>query len=120
MRPMKEAIIDTYENEWLWVVLRLVQSKGNLYDAVTIRHTEDDVMRLINELETKGYLRLDGEERCIVLTPIGTALYNALLSKLKKRGLYRYMIPNMNKRNISKRPEDNLYIPSKENAKKLL
>ena len=118
MHLMKEAIIDKYEIEWLWVVLCLVQSKGNLYDSVTIMHTEDDVMRLINELEREGYLRLDDENRRVVLTPAGTALYNALLRRLKKRGLYRYMIPKINKRIIN--PEDNLYIPSKENAKKLL
>ena len=120
MHLMKEAIIDKYENEWLWVVLCLVQSKGNIYDSVTIIHTEDDVMRLINELEAEGYLSLDGENRRVALTPAGTELYNALLRKLKKRGLYRYMIPNIDKRIISKRPEYNLYIPSKENAKKLL
>ena len=115
---MKEDIISKYDKEWLWIVLRLTQSNGILYDAITISHTEDELFSLLDQLQKLQYLFFDGENKQIVLTKKGECLYVNLTRKLKKRGLYRYMIPNINKRNIY--TIEKLYIPRKENVKKLL
>ncbi len=120
MPPMRENVIEKYDNEWLWCVLCLTQSHGNLYNAVTLVHTEDDLFAMLDELQTFEYLFFDGENKLVVLTNKGLALYNTLTKKLNKRGLYRYMIPNLSKRNIFNRPENNIYIPTKKDAEKLL
>lgn len=118
MHHMKEDIISKYDKEWLWIVLRLTQSKGNLYNATTPLHTENDLFSLLDLLRRLQYLFFDGENKQIVLTKKGECLFMTLTRKLKKRGLYRYMIPNVNKRIVY--TINKLYIPSKDNAKKLL
>lgn len=118
MPHMKEDIIDKYDQEWLWIVLRLTQSKGNLYDAITPLHTENDIFSLLDYLQRLRYLFFDGEKKQIIFTKKGESLFTTLTRKLKKRGLYRYIIPNLNKRNIYHANE--LYIPKRKDAKKLL
>ena len=115
---MKEDIINKYNKEWLWIVLRLTQSKGNLYDAITPIHTENDLFSLLDHLQKLQYLFFDGEKKQIIFTKKGECLFVSLTKKLKKKGLYRYMIPDLNKRNIY--GADKLYIPNRKNAKWLL
>ena len=117
---MRENVIEKYDNEWLWCVLCLTQSHGNLYNAVTLVHTEDDLFAMLDELQKFEYLFFDGINKRVALTNKGHVLYGILTRKLYKRGLYRYIIPNINKRNIFIRPENILYIPSKKDAEKLL
>ena len=85
---MKEDIIDKYDQEWLWIVLRLTQSKGNLYDAVTPLHKENDLFSLLDHLQRLQYLFFDGEKNQIIFTKKGEALFTTLTKKLKKRGLF--------------------------------
>ncbi len=115
---MKDDIINKYDNEWLWIVLRLTQSKGNLYDAITPIHTENDLFSLLDHLQKLQYLFFDGEKKQIIFTKKGECLFVSLTKKLKKKGLYRYMIPDLNKRNIY--DTDEFYIPNRKNAKWLL
>jgi hypothetical protein len=115
---MKEDIIDKYDQEWLWIVLRLTQSKGNLYDAITSLHTENDIFSLLDHLQRLRYFFFDGEKKQFIFTKKGESLFTTLTRKLKKRGLYRYIIPNLNKRNIY--DTDEFYIPNRKNAKWLL
>lgn len=115
---MKDDIINKYDNEWLWIVLRLTQSKGNLYDAITPIHTENDLFSLLDHLQKLQYLFFDGEKKQIIFTKKGECLFVSLTKKLKKKGLYRYMIPDLNKRNIYDTGE--FYILNRKDAKKLL
>ena len=74
---MKEDIIDKYDQEWLWIVLRLTQSKGNLYDAITPLHTENDIFSLLDHLQRLRYLFFDGE---IGIAAQKTHFYNESIS----------------------------------------
>lgn len=119
MPLMKDDLL-MYEKELVWKELLLIRFGGDIYQIVSDNFTDDDFMHLLNLLLTHRYVFLKNDDTVSYkLTIKGEMLLDELNKELRKKGLYKYMLPsNRGIENPSRCSED-IYIPSKETIKRM-
>lgn len=97
--------------QWILSLLQIIKVDGDINFLMNEEYTFLKFTRAMHQLKKEGYIHIEGNKT--LLTDKGETLYNQLCRDLGKRGLYRYIMPNL-KNQFPSMALDDIYIPKKK------
>lgn len=95
---------------WIFYLLVIIRSKGNILFIVNNDHSIPDILNQVNEFIKNGLVCRKKHE--YNLTEEGEHYFRQICCQLKKRGLYKYFIESLDNQ-INPISFDDIYIPRK-------
>ena len=104
------------DDELNLMLLQLIRVNGNVEYLRTGNLTYIEILDKIDSLLAKGFVQR--KDSSIELTSEGEKYFRLLSKKLKRRGLYRYFMPNYEVK-ICQLQIDDVYLPDKSTIMKI-
>ena len=101
--------------QWILSFLQIIKVDGNINFLMNEEYSFLKFTRTMHQLKKEGYIRIEGDKT--LLTDKGERLYNQLCRDLGKRGLYRFIMPDLRSQ-FPPMALDDIYVPKKKNMKK--
>jgi hypothetical protein len=100
-----------YKSEDVLRVMQIIRCNGNLMYLETEDFKLSKIVEIFDYLKQKQYICRDAEGG-LQVTEGGKRLFEQLCRQYGLRGLYKYMIPNTERR-VSQKKITEIYIPTK-------
>lgn len=105
------------DDEKTLMLLQTVRVDGNINHLVSFGWSYVDILNKLEELKKKGIVEQTAEG--FSLTALGKSAFHSINRKLGRKGLYKYLMPDMYSRITQLKIED-IYIPRKEAIKEIV
>lgn len=99
------------DKQWILSLLQIIKVDGDINFLINEEYTFLKFTRTMRQLKKEGYIQIKGDKT--LLTDTGETLYNQLCRDLGKRGLYRYIMPDLRNQFLPMALDD-IYVPKKK------